>query len=210
MKTLTAFSINENNSQDPEMLHSFLDDQEKHALEFHLWKNGNEKRPEVFFSIAHNHRSVLLKFYVEEKEIRACVTQTNGAVWEDSCVEFFISPDGTGYYNFEFNCLGTVHAAFGESRNGRRLLPEQLLKKIGTHTRLTKKEDQYYWEILAAIPIEAFAFHSLQSLDGMIGKANFYKCGDGLSHPHYLSWSIIRVERPNFHLPEFFGEIRFE
>lgn len=39
-------------------------------------------------------------------------------------------------------------------------------------------------------------------------KANFYKCGDGLTVPHYLSWSPIVTEKPDFHRPEFFNQIK--
>ena len=38
-------------------------------------------------------------------------------------------------------------------------------------------------------------------------RANFYKCGDKTAHPHYLSWSPIHTEKPDFHRPEFFGEL---
>jgi hypothetical protein len=40
-------------------------------------------------------------------------------------------------------------------------------------------------------------------------RANFYKCGDGTSVPHYLSWNQVITETPDFHRPEFFGEISF-
>ena len=36
---------------------------------------------------------------------------------------------------------------------------------------------------------------------------NFYKCGDATLLPHYLSWSQIDTEQPDFHRPEFFGEL---
>jgi hypothetical protein len=38
-------------------------------------------------------------------------------------------------------------------------------------------------------------------------RANFYKWGDGTSVPHYLTWSHIVTETPDFHRPEFFGEL---
>jgi hypothetical protein len=57
---------------------------------------------------------------------------------------------------------------------------------------------------------EAFEFHQLKSLKNIKCKANFYKCGDELSQPHYLSWNNIKSGKPNFHLPEFFGEINFK
>lgn len=210
METLKAFCLNNIDVNNFEKLHAILDEQKKHRLDFHLWKNENDDKPEVSFSIAHNNQSVLLKFYVEEKEIRANVTTINGAVWEDSCVEFFVAFDKTGYYNFEFNCIGTVLGAFRKNRNDRTLLPDEALNKIATSTKLNKKNDLFYWEMLIVIPIELFNHHSMQSLSGVKCKANFYKCGDGLSRPHYLAWSNIEAAKPNFHLPEFFGEIKFE
>lgn len=210
MKSLKAFCLNNIDRNDVENLHSVLNEQEKHSLEFHLWKNKNEEKPEVKFSLAHNNRFILLKFFVEEKEIRANVTKINGAVWEDSCVEFFVSFDDSGYYNFEFNCIGTVLAAFRKNRNERTVLSEGALKKIETFTKINKKNDRFYWEILIVIPTDLFLYHSLQSLQGIICRANFYKCGDGLSQPHYLTWSNIKADQPDFHLPEFFGEVRFE
>ena len=37
----------------------------------------------------------------------------------------------------------------------------------------------------------------------MRAKANFYKCGDKLPVPHFLSWKPINVPAPDFHLPCF-------
>jgi hypothetical protein len=41
-------------------------------------------------------------------------------------------------------------------------------------------------------------------------RANFYKCGDELQVPHFLSWNPIGVETPDFHRPEFFGKLVLE
>lgn len=210
MKSLKAFCLNNVDFNDVEKFHSVLDEQPKHVLEFHLWKGRKDERPEVRFSLAHNNRSVFLKFFVEEKEIRCHVIQINGPVWEDSCVEFFVSFDETGYYNFEFNSIGTVLAAFRKNRNERTLLSEDILKKVETYTKLNKKNDRFYWEMLIVIPVDLFVHHSLPSLQGVVSKANFYKCGDGLTQPHYLSWNKVESETPDFHLPQFFGEVVFE
>jgi len=210
MKSLKVPRLNDIAPGDVEELHSALDKEKRHSLEFLLWENGSDERPEVSFSIAHCNRYVLLKFFIEEKEIRANVTKINGAVWEDSCVEFFVSFDESGYYNFEFNCIGTVLGAFRKNRNDRIHLPEDILKKIETHTKLNKRNDFFYWEMLIVIPIELFFYHALQSLSGVECRGNFYKCGDGLSQPHYLAWAKIEADKPNFHLPQFFGNIKFE
>ena len=40
-------------------------------------------------------------------------------------------------------------------------------------------------------------------------RANVYKCGDLLPVPHFISWNPITTESPDFHRPEFFGQMRF-
>ena len=55
------------------------------------------------------------------------------------------------------------------------------------------------------------AFHSqIATLDGARMTANFYKCGDKLQTPHFLSWNRIDLPSPNFHRPDFFGTLEFE
>ena len=44
---------------------------------------------------------------------------------------------------------------------------------------------------------------------GISWKANFFKIGTNSSNKHYATWSLVKSERPNFHLPQFFGELRF-
>ncbi|MDE6269894.1 MAG: hypothetical protein K2M12_03440, partial [Muribaculaceae bacterium] len=41
-------------------------------------------------------------------------------------------------------------------------------------------------------------------------RANFYKCGDLLSTPHFLSWNRVDTPHPDFHRPEYFGAIKFD
>ena len=66
------------------------------------------------------------------------------------------------------------------------------------------------WTLEAEIPAGAFFAHDFGSLDGLRARANVYKCGDDLSQPHFLSWRPIGTEKPNFHVPEYFGEVEFE
>jgi hypothetical protein len=190
-------------------VHAGLDRQPRHILAFHPWNKGNQGIV-ASFAIAHHNRSVLLKFFVIENEMRAVVTETNGPVWEDSCVEFFVSFDPTGYYNLEFNTIGTVLGAFGKNRLERAFLPVEMLNQVRANTRSEWKAGKYCWEMIVVIPTELFIYHQFTSLRGVTCRGNFYKCGDGLKEPHYLSWSNIRSAQPDFHLPEFFGAIVFE
>jgi hypothetical protein len=182
-------------------------------LKENVW-SFNETCPVVQVSMAWNSTSLLLKFKVEESEIRAVHDRNNEAVWEDSCVEFFLAfPDNTGYYNFEFNCIGTCLLAYGTGRETRELAPESLIEKIERHSSLGKipfanKPFSGSWELFVTIPPEALFRNSIRAFHPSLWKANFYKCGDKLSNPHFLSWARITSPVPDFHRPEFFGDIQ--
>ena len=47
--------------------------------------------PRVEFRVAHSDDAIVVMFDVEEEHVRAVAMESNGAVWEDSCVEFFVA-----------------------------------------------------------------------------------------------------------------------
>jgi hypothetical protein len=178
----------------------------KQILAHAPWKNY-PYHPKVQFSIAHCENAVLLQYSVQEKYIRALHNTPNSAVYEDSCVEFFIAFDKeAAYYNFEFNCIGTSTAGYGEKRGERRLLPEATIRQIRYLSQISNNG----WVLTLSIPAACFHFHNLASLVGKKARANFYKCGDALPEPHFISWSNIDWPEPNFHLPAYFGVIDFQ
>ena len=65
------------------------------------WPDGYPYAPEVRFRMFHTGNRLLLRFDVAENYTAARVTEDNGEVWTDSCVEFFLAVgDESGYYNF--------------------------------------------------------------------------------------------------------------
>jgi Carbohydrate-binding family 9 len=165
------------------------------------------------FALAHNGDSLFLKFVVAEKYVRATYRHTNEPVYRDSCVEFFLAPgDRQHYYNLEFNCLGTCLVGYGTKvKAERHHLPANLIATIQRLALLKAgaADGLLAWELTVAIPREVFCYHPLPTLQGLKGSANFYKCGDDLPEPHFLAWNDIKAPAPDFHLPEFFGEILF-
>lgn len=191
---------------------------ENHSITFPVqvinWKEFSYK-PQVNFRIAHVKNEIWLKYYVKEKHIRAKETRTNGDVYKDSCVEFFISPEGKEYYNFEFSCIGTTHLAFGEGRHNRKFVPPETVEKIEIKSSLgnqpfDNKSGNFEWEMMIRIPIETFAYSNLKTFKGLKAKANFYKCGEETAETHYVTWNPIEIENPDYHRPEFFGKVEFE
>ncbi len=178
------------------------------------WKEYLYK-PRVEFRIGHAGDLILLKYSVTEKSVRAMETEINGDVYQDSCVEFFVSIDGQHYYNFEFNCIGIPHVAWGSGRNGRQLLPVDRVKEIQTRSSLGTepfqvKNGSFSWELCVLIPASCFIHDPGLIFDGLSGNANFYKCGDALPEPHFLTWNPVGTPQPDYHRPEYFGKIDFE
>lgn len=170
-------------------------------------------KPEVKFQIAHDNQRIFLHYSVEEEYIKAQYVRINEAVWEDSCVEFFVSFDGkkSNYYNIEFNVLGTGLTGYGSSaKNERKRLETETIAKIQTATTVVNVDGKKKWNIILIIPTGLFVTDNINHLSGITAQANFYKCGDGLPTPHFISWNKIDNPTPNFHLPEFFGDIIFE
>lgn len=199
-----------------DMVPSLLD---KNNIEFHPidvvnWKDFPYK-PEVSFRIAHTGKCILLHYKVKEESVRAMATGDNGQVWEDACVEFFVSPmSDSCYYNLECNCIGKLLIQ-GGPLNNRPLASKQILNAVKRWSSLGNRSfeervGECDWELALVIPISIFFLHSLDTLDGKTMRGNFYKCGDKLQTPHYLSWSSIGLERPMFHCPDYFGTLFFE
>jgi len=171
--------------------------------------------PVVSFRIGHVQTEIWLAFAVSEARIRALETRTQGEVYRDSCVEFFVSFDRAHYYNFEVNCIGTPHFAYGPDRHTRTLLSLPLMAQIETQSSLGKqpfdeKAGGFEWSLTARIPVACFAHDAIASLSGMRATANFYKIGSSLSVPHFLTWNPVRTAEPDYHRPEFFGATLFE
>lgn len=172
--------------------------------------------PKVEFRIAHTEDAFLLHFKVREASVRAKYGEDNGSVWTDSCVEFFSIPAGDDiYYNIECNCIGTILVGAGATRNNRERAPQEVMDKVQRWASLGRKPfgevvEETNWEVALIIPYTVFFKHQLTSLDECVVKANFYKCGDELQTPHFLSWNPIPIEKPDFHRPDHFGTLKME
>lgn len=187
------------------------------ALETHkiLYNNWNiECDVKAAFAIQNDENNIYLEFKVEESDVKARYKNFNEPVYEDSCVEFFVSFDGQNYYNLEFNCIGNILGAYGSERNMRKALDDELLENIKTcpslgfnKIEITNRRTE--WTLSVTIPKETFCYDNIKSYSGLKAKGNFYKCGDKLIKPHFLSWNPIHSEQPDFHLPEYFGDLEF-
>ena len=184
------------------------------------WPDGFPYRPDVFFRTAHNGEELFLEFRVSEQSARAVTDTDQGPVWKDSCVEFFAAipggegnPAGEAYYNFECNCIGRLLLHHG-IKGDRKPAPEETVRSVRRWSSLGDRpfaeKGPLSWSLVEIIPAGAFFKDRPEGLGGMRMRANFYKCGDDLAVPHFLSWAPVRTAKPDFHVPAFFGRLVFE
>jgi len=180
-----------------------------------------EFRPKVNVKMMYDHENLYVIFKVRDKYIR-CVNQNyNGPVWDDSCVEFFFSPDSKEpekYFNLEVNCGGTPLMRYNLiPRKEREILEPVDLKQIEIAHSLPEIVDPEItehktWTIEYRIPFELLSKYAkiTKPDSGVVWKANFYKIADKTSNPHYLTWSFVDKAEPDFHQPVYFGKLVFK
>jgi hypothetical protein len=216
MKTLNATFL-EFGAETPPLkdVSAILDSLERNRIEQINW-NPFPYKPDVSFAIGYTSGEIMLKYYVREDCFKAEMTTTNQNVYEDSCVEAFLSPSDDGiYYNMEFNGTGICLLGSGTSRETSLRTDPSLAEMIRRESSLAPGPvplitGNIEWTLTIAIPFGVFFRHRIGSLKGKAIRANFYKCGDKLLTPHYITWSPVKTPAPDFHRPEFFGEIRFK
>ena len=178
------------------------------------WEREFPYHPITVFSIAHSKRYIYVNFFVRCNYLRAVNYENNKSVSEDSCVEFFLQTQGSEeYWNFEFNCIGTVNASHRKERKFPCRLSGDEIGQIKRYASCGKNpfqelEGLFNWELVIALPFDLIGIDKEKFPIDITG--NFYKCASATSMPHYLSWAPILTESPDFHRPEFFGKIILE
>lgn len=176
------------------------------------WPDDYPYAPKVEVRVAHTGDRLVLRYDVTEDVVGAAVMADNGEVWTDSCVEFFISLDGTTYYNFECNCIGSLLISYrapgAEPVHAQADVLDTVVRRGSLpHQAFAERRGPEHWSMTLEIPATALFKHQLADWRGVHATANFYKCGDNLSKPHFLSWAPIPHPTPCFHLPQHFGEV---
>ena len=177
------------------------------------WPSSYPYRPMTSFSAAYSASGIYIDFLVRCNYLRAVNFTNQSPVSQDSCVEFFIDPGCNGHYwNFEFNCIGTINASHRSERPKPIRLSDEELAMVRRYPSCGTRpfceiEGLFTWSLLVFIPFELIGLDPDKLPEK--ARANFYKCASATSDPHCLSWRPIKTDKPDFHRPEFFGEIIF-
>ena len=124
-------------------------------------------------------------------------------LWERDVAEVFLQPDrfGEKYYK-----------EFEVSPGGQWLdldITPQGLRHItsGMRSRVSIDESRKIWTAELAIP---FAAVTSRFSPDESWRINFYRCEGADLDRFYSAWQPTGTEKPNFHVPEKFGWLRFE
>ena len=193
------------------------------ALEVACFRpESSAHRPQTQGKLLYDKERIYGIFRVADRYVRCVHSVFQSEVYKDSCVEFFVQPPGAkGYFNFEFNCGGALLASYVTD-------PTKVAGRVSRFVALSKDDDiliQRYTSLPSLVEPEitesiiwflefSLPFAVLEKYAGLreetkggIWQANFYKCGNDTSHPHWAAWSA--VSELNFHLPQCFGNIIF-
>ncbi len=176
--------------------------------------------PEVTAKMMYDDDNLYVIFQVNDRFVKCVTSEINGPVWEDSCVEFFFAPIialPERYFNLEMNCGGTplMHYNLVPREKIIPLDPADIREIEIAHTmpRVTDPEipGPVTWCNEYRIPLNMLRKYSnvTSPAPGVEWRANFYKCAENNSNPHFITWNRVDHPVPDFHRPEFFGKIRF-
>lgn len=178
-------------------------------------------KPGVEAKMMYDSENVYVIFRVKDKHVRSLVQEYNGNVSGDACVEFFFSPDSAlpeRYFNLEVNAGGTPLIFYvTKPWTGFNKLEADDIRQIEIAHSLPSKIDpeiseEVTWTLEYRVPLSMLKKFSNVTMPGpgVRWRANFYKTASQSTNPHWITWSYVDNPRPNFHLPQFFGTLKFK
>jgi hypothetical protein len=179
-----------------------------------------EHRPMVQARLLYDDAALHVIFRVQDRYVRAVVTDYQGPVCTDSCVELFFTPGRSledGYFNIEVNCGGTMLFMHQLSRDEQRVpVARQHAQSLAVAATMPRRveperEEPTEWRVCYRVPYTTIERYTpvTRPAPGVVWRANLYKCADNTSHPHWLTWAEVKWPKPDFHRKEFFGELAF-
>ena len=157
-------------------------------------------------------QGLFVKMVCEESNPIRTYKKPQDPVYKDSAMEIFLAflEDGESltndcmYTNFEINSNGAMLANFGKGRKDREPITDEEYKD--TKVTATVEDDRWYLEVL-------FPEYYLEKIcdfskikKGKPFFCNFYKISENKTNEHYGSFSLIKSDKPNFHMPIYFAQ----
>lgn len=177
---------------------------EKLPIAHKLW--GTDSPIEAYGQMGYiEGQEWVVKLTAVEKNPLTTFLQDNDPVYKDSALEMFINfaADKDEYLNFEVNSNGALLCHFG--KKGLRA-PVKL--KTDKEVEVSVKKQENEWSVILRIPRGLFedCFGEIKLESGSKITFNLYKICETESDLHFISYTFIPTEKPDFHLPAYFAE----
>lgn len=173
-------------------------------IDSYVW-DAKGYKPEARAYVTWSEKGLHVLLCALESEIRVAAKAFNDEVYQDSCLEFFLQPfrDDPRYLNIETNAGGVALIGFGASRAER-----VRLEKMPEGMELVASRHRGgWWAVRYLVPRSLFhELYGREPKPGDVMRGNFYKCDESI-HPHFGSWAPIVHFQPDFHRPEWFGDL---
>ncbi len=183
-------------------------------IAFYPWEKDGSSHPESYAAIfaveGEGIHAVLWSF---EEDILCSCTKRDDPVYTDSCLEVFLMPvEGDNrYINFEVNKNGVYLSEIGTCRADRVFIKSLTnLEPVIETIEITEGEKPAWgYEITIPEKLISELYGTDYGITECTVKGNFYKCAELSKNPHFGSFFPVHTEKPDFHRPEYFGEIHF-
>lgn len=182
---------------------SQLDGEEPFFISHALWNTDYTPRSYGYLGLIRDE-GFAVKLVCEEPDPLRTFVNPNDPVYKDSALEAFFQfhPGSKDYFNFEMNGNGTLLAQWGMDRRRRTYLPKEHME-LCTVTPFICRDK---WSVTLTVPFSLLKLYYPDYKPAGPIRCNFYKICEAPYNPHFLSWSPIDWETPDFHLPQFFGQ----
>jgi hypothetical protein len=163
-------------------------------------------------------KGLFVSMRCDEHDPLRTVTENMGRVCADSALEaFFAFPDTDApldsdgcpsndclYFNFEINANGALYAKTGRGRKNRSPLSGDEMEAASPTAWIGPEGWGAEFFVPAGLLQRVAGIDELKKNHTFF--CNFYKISENPEIEHYLSFSAIQSETPNFHLPRFFAK----
>lgn len=172
-------------------------------------------KPKADVKMTYDDDYIYVIYRVKDRYVKSITEKINGPVWRDSAVEFFFSPEADNpinYFNLEINCGGTP--LLHHKKNRPTVEDIQKIEIKASLPKVVDPEitDPVTWTMSFKIPLSMLEKYTnvVRPKPGVSWRANFYKIAEINSNPHYITWNEVKNDKPQFHLPQFFGILNFK
>lgn len=168
--------------------------------------------PAAAFRAVWTPAGLAVRWEVTERVLQVTRQGLHPRVCDDSAVEFFLMPaperDGR-YINLECNPLCAMYVGAGTGRADNVLLKDEPLEQFCPWSQVVPAAGGLRWVQRMFVPFAFLRRHSALETpaSGTRMRANLYKIAESGPSPHFGCWSHIDWPQPDFHRPEFFGDL---